>query len=266
MKAAMTSESFDVIYNNDEEGFFGLTTIGKRRAPLLNTPRAVAFAILELSKVEVLKAHINFFQRLIRSGLGKLLFTDTDSLMYLLQLESLRAALLESTTVEFDMRNAVTSVESVKRLLPHQPLDECKKTFAELEAGSGRLGAFEIESNEDCIVEYVGLAPKMYSLQLRRADGDLVGTAKGKGVPSGVLKREATHADFYKMLFEPHESRVTFRKLQSFKHHVCGLEVTRSMLTALQDKTYQLSPTESRPLGHWRNRQPNVLEDSDSDL
>jgi len=111
----------------------------------------------------------------------------------------------------------------------------------------------------------------MYSMQLRLTTGELDAAAKGKGVPSRVLKgeraaeRNAVHASFYKMLFEPHVSRVTFRKLQSFKHHVCGLEVTRSMLTALQDKTYQLSPTESRPLGHWRNRD-DLDEDEDVEI
>ena len=94
-------------------------------------------------------------------------------------------------------------------------------------------------------------------MQMRCPDGELDTIAKGKGVPSAVLKRNADHASFRHMLFDPRESVVSFRKLQSFKHEMHGLQLNKRMLTALQDKTFQLSPTESRPLGHWRNRAEN---------
>jgi len=274
-KACAKASSWDVIYNSEEDGFFGLTTVSTRKVPMLDTPRPVAFSILELSKARVLRAHYDFFhQKYIKEDRGKLHFTDTDSLAYLLQTESLFEYLLTSPDVEFDMAPAIPNIEALKLALPSLTDEKCAEKFAEIQSGAGRLGAFKIESGVDCITEFVGLAPKMYSMQLQIAvakddesdsDGEKVvvdAITKGKGVPTSVLKKNATHAVYRKMLFEPHSSTVKFRKLQSFKHQVCGLEVNRSMLTALQDKTYQLSTTESRPLGHWRNREELTKGDS----
>ena len=42
-------------------------------------------------------------------------------------------------------------------------------------------------------------------------------------------------------------------------------EVTKATLSADNDKTYQVSPYKSRPLGHWRNPLPEVGEDACND-
>ena len=81
---------------------------------------------------------------------------------------------------------------------------------------------------------------------------------KGKGVPTHVLESNARHEEYRDMLFEPfaHHPRsiASFRKLQSKNHEISGWRMTKRMLTALQDKTFQLGPTECRPLGHKLNR------------
>jgi hypothetical protein len=189
----------------------------------------------------------------------KLLMTDTDSLTYLLQTESLSHDLLCSKSIEFDLANTLKSVEAVKKACPEDPNPE--ETFAMLKKRKGKLGAFKLESDDACVTEFVGLAPKMYSMRMRLADGSMDTICKGKGVPNAVLKRNTDHSSYRNMLFEPYESNVTFKKLQSFKHQMHSLQLTRRMLTALQDKTFQLSPLESRPLGHWRNH-----VDSDEEL
>ncbi len=259
---ASKARVFKIFYDTPEDGFFGLTS-GSRsgsQPPLVNTPRAIAFSILELSKLVVWKAHYKYFRP---CGLGgsmyKLLMTDTDSLTYLLQTESLSHDLLCSKSIEFDLANTLKSVEAVKKACPEDPNPE--ETFAMLKKRKGKLGAFKLESDDACVTEFVGLAPKMYSMRMRLADGSMDTICKGKGVPNAVLKRNTDHSSYRNMLFEPYESNVTFKKLQSFKHQMHSLQLTRRMLTALQDKTFQLSPLESRPLGHWRNH-----VDSDEEL
>ncbi len=82
-----------------------------------------------------------------------------------------------------------------------------------------------------------------------------------------MLKENAEHMSFVKMLFEPFASTVSYKKFQSFNHQVYTLQMTKKMLTPMQEKTYQVSPTESRPLGHYLNRLdvPEILEAGDVD-
>jgi len=199
--------------------------------------------------------------------------------MYLLETMSLYSDLLLSPTVQFDMLKSVPTEEKLKIALPGRTAEEYTEMFEELNARAGRLGGFKLESKEDCIVEFIGLAPKMYSIKLKLLDGEEKKIVKGckypkkpedtitkaKGVAGSVVKKNAPHEVYRDMLFNPKVSRATFRKLQSFKHKVCGLEITRNMLTSLQDKTYQLSTTESRPLGHWRNLLLDAKEEKEEE-
>jgi hypothetical protein len=262
-KAASKATDFQEIYD-DGDGFFGLTQPERRKDPLVNTPRAVAFAILELSKLFMLKTHYEIFRKKYKSD-AKLLMTDTDSLVYEIKTENLWGELLEvnDAPVTFDLYDTMPSVDAVRRFCPDISEARAEDIFAELKRRHGALGAVKSESKEDTIVEFVGLAPKLYSMLLRRDFEGFVDYLRCKGVPTPVLKENADHENFVKMLFEPFVSNVTYKKLQSFNHQVYTLEMTKKMLTSLQEKTYQVSPTESRPLGHWRN---GDVEDVDEDL
>jgi hypothetical protein len=254
-KAASKGVDFEEIYD-DDDGFFALTQPERRKEPLMNTPRSVAFSILELSKLFMLKAHYAIFRKKYKSD-AKLLMTDTDSLVYEIKTENLWRELLEVNDgpVIFDLYEAMPSVEAVRRFCPEAPAEDI---LVELKRRHGALGAVKSESKEATIVEFVGLAPKMYSMRMSRDDGGLDEYAKGKGVPKTVLKENAHHDSFVKMLFEPFASNVTYKKLQSFRHQVYTLQMTKKMLTSLQEKTYQVSPTESRPLGHYLNHREEV--------
>jgi hypothetical protein len=127
------------------------------------------------------------------------------------------------------------------------------RTSFALRERKGKLGAMKLESKDQTITEFVGLAPKMYSMQLVDGSDNTTDYMKGKGVPSHVLNSRADHEAFRRMLFEPYESVVSFNKLQSFEHQVHALTMEKRMLTCINDKVYQVSPLECRPLGHWRN-------------
>ena len=72
------------------------------------------------------------------------------------------------------------------------------------------------------------------------------------------------------MLFEPYVNYVTFNCLRSKNHVSQRLEITKKGLTAINDKVFQLSAVESRPLNHYLNREhvdsfPEGLPDGDVD-
>jgi hypothetical protein len=249
-KASSRASDYEVIYD-DDDGFFGLTQPERRKDPMVDTPRAVACSILELSKLFMLKAHYGFFRKLS----AKLLMTDTDSLVYEITSDHLWKDLLQSS-VCFDLIDALPTVDAVKLAWPDAT--DPKGIFDKLKRRHGALGGLKSESKDAAIVEFVGLAPKMYSILMRVSDGQLSTSLKGKGVPTTVLEDTADHAGYRKMLFAPFESNVSFKKFQAFKHQVHTLQMTKKMLTPLQDKTYQVSPTESRPLGHDLNREDDA--------
>jgi hypothetical protein len=250
-KASAKASDYEVIYDDDGDGFFGLTQPERRKDPMVDTPRAVAFSILELSKLFMLKVHYGFFRKLS----AKLLMTDTDSLIYEITSDHLWKDLLQSS-VCFDLINVLPTVDAVKLAWPDAV--DPKGIFDELKRRHGALGGLKSESKDAAIVEFVGLAPKMYSILMRLLDGQLSTSLKGKGVPTTVLVDNTDHAGYRRMLFEPFESNVSFKKFQAFKHQVYTLQMTKKMLTPLQEKTYQVSPTESRPLGHYLNREDDA--------
>ena len=55
------------------------------------------------------------------------------------------------------------------------------------------------------------------------------------------------------MIFEPNESKATFRAFRSKHHTLEQVEITKKLLTGFSDKVFYVSPSETRPLGHWRN-------------
>lgn len=258
-KASSKAVDFEVLYDDEEDGFFGLTQPERRKDAIVDTPRPVAFSVLELSKLIMLKIHYGFFRKNYGDRV-KLLMTDTDSLVYKITSDHLWREMLHSEDPLFDLHDAMPTPDVLKTVSPDFPFEELKRRH-------GILGAMKSESEDAAIVEYVGLAVKMYSMLMRRADGSLGQTARGKGVDKTVLKENANHISFVKMLFEPFASNVTYRKFQSFNHQVYTLQMTKKMLTPLQEKTFQLSPTESRPLGHYLNHLDNAeaLEAHDED-
>ena len=88
---------------------------------------------------------------------------------------------------------------------------------------------------------------------LGKKDGFSIDYMKSKGVPKRVLQKKATHETYKDMIFNTAVNRITFRTLRSSKHIIEQLEIDRKMLTAYNDKVYQIDCFSSRPLGHWRN-------------
>ena len=93
----------------------------------------------------------------------------------------------------------------------------------------------------------------MYSLLMVTLEGILEEIAKGKGVPKRVLKKQTEHANYLAMIYAPYHSVANSSAMRSHKQNNIVLELEKRMLTAFNDKVYQLDWDSSRPLGHFRN-------------
>ena len=147
---------------DSEEGqaFLGLVESFKKLGIILNTPRAIGFSILELSKLVILKAHYGFFKKVFGDK-TTLLFTDADSLCYHIVSDDPLIEMLASKEVLFDLAKALEEEDYMKYCNTKEEANAFKRQLKEVQ---GKLGALKLENGTSSISEFVGLASKMYTL------------------------------------------------------------------------------------------------------
>ena len=132
-----------------------------------NKPIYVGQAILDLSKTLM----FDFYYNYIRKKFGdraELLFTDTDSLMYLIKTDDFYQDINKDIKRKFD-----TS-------------DYPEKHPSGIKTGTNKkvIGKFKDEVGGKQITHFVGLRPKLYSFKFE----DNSETRKAKGVKKNVIK------------------------------------------------------------------------------
>ena len=160
---------------------------------------------------------------------------DTDSALYHVECpedprERMRTCTYETDGVRFDVRGS-----------PRE----------------GQLGAFGGELGEDVVLEGTFAGSKCYCLLTLSGKGKI----RCKGVPLTALQRKAA-AEGYSSVYELYRRgqasgerlAVPFGTLQPQSHVLQVRRTQRLVLGSLNDKVFQISPTESRPLGHWRSQ------------
>ncbi|KAF0096486.1 MAG: hypothetical protein FD142_3217, partial [bacterium] len=172
----------------------------------ISKPFEVGFTVLELSKLLMYQFHYDH----IKAKYGekaRLLFTDTDSLMYHIEANDVYAD-MRANKEKFDFSGYPPAH-------PNYDATNCKK-----------IGVFKDETNGMPIIEFVGLMAKMYSYTVAQVDanGDTVVLDKhrAKGIQYQASKR-LSHDDYVRMLREPHKQVVNNRRINSKEHrYVCG--------------------------------------------
>ena len=160
--------------------------------------------------------------------------------------------MLESKEVLFDLATAFVDADLDQY---SSDLESLKSQLADYK---GRLGALKLENETSFILEFIGLASKMYSLLMIDRNGLEHTHKKAKGVPTRILTTQASHEHYRRVVFEPFVSNATFSALRSRNHVVEKIVLTKKMLTSFNDKVFQYEQLRSRPLGHWRNVQPTT--------
>ena len=222
-----------VVFTNDEEKEEYLVGLeAKKTLVKLDKPIYTGFTVLELSKLHMYDYHYNHVMKKYGPSKAKLLFTDTDSLTYL----------ITTGNIYQDMKHDEHLYDFSEYPKDHLLFSESNKKV---------IGKFKDETAGVPIVEFVGLRAKMYSMLAKDAKKD---QKKGKGIKKSVLKKDIKHQDFKDCLFEKREYQHSMMGFRSHQHQLYTEKQTKKSLSPFDDKRYILEDGyTTRAHGHHQN-------------
>ena len=211
----------------------------KKTSLTMNKPIYLGMCILDLSKIIMFDFHYNYIKSKYADK-AKLLFTDTDSLMYEIETEDFYKDISGDVKDRFDTSDYPENHPS------GIPTGENKKV----------LGMMKDEAAGKIIKEFVGLRSKLYSFVMD--DGGE--TKKCKGIKKQVVKRSIRHEDYKTCLTTGKELLRKQNILRSYEHEVYTEEVNKVALSALDDKRYILSDgMDTLAWGHYKIQQGDSM-------
>ena len=211
----------------------------KKVSLTMNKPVYLGMCILELSKTIMYEFHYEYI-KLKYGEKAKLLFTDTDSLMYEIETEDFYKDISGDVEKRFDTSDYPENHPS------GIPTGINKKV----------VGMFKDEANGKIIEEFVGLRAKMYSYKMFEGEEN----KKCKGIKKAVIKESITHEDYKKCLITQKEQLRKQYILRSYDHEIYGEEINKIALSSQDDKRYILEDGKNTlAWGHYR-----ILENSNS--
>ena len=195
-------------------------------------PVYLGMCILDLSKTLMYDFHYNYIKKKYGDN-AKLLFTDTDSLMYEIKTEDFYKDISGDVKDRFDTSDYPPNHPS------GIPIGVNKKV----------LGMFKDEVAGRCIEEFVGLRAKLYSYKMFEGEE----SKKCKGIKKLVVKKNFTHKDYKKCLFTGKEQLRKMNVIRSYEHEVYTEEVNKVALCPDDDKRHILEGlTDTLALKHYR--------------
>ena len=210
-----------------------LVSVHMRKTSLLmNKPIYLGMCILDLSKIIMYDFHYNYIKSKYADK-AKLLFTDTDSLMYEIETEDFYKDISGDVKDRFDTSDYPENHPS------GIPTGENKKV----------LGMMKDEVAGKIIKEFVGLRSKLYSFVMD--DGGEI--KKCKGIKKQVVESSIRHEHYKTCLTTGKELLRKQNILRSYEHEVYTEEVNKVALSALDDKRHILSDgMDTLALGHYK--------------
>ena len=210
-----------------------LTAIHMKKTFLtFNKPVYLGMCILDLSKTLMFDFHYNYIKKKYGDN-AKLLFTDTDSLMYEIWMEDFYEDIKGDVKDRFDTSNYPSNH-------PSDIPTGCNKKV---------LGMFKDEAGGKIIDEFVGLRAKLYSYKMFEGKE----SKKCKGVKSLVVKNSITHEDYKNCLFTGTEQLRKMNVIRSHNHNIYTEEINKVALSSNDDKRHLLEgQTTTLALGHYR--------------
>ena len=191
----------------------------KKTSLTMNKPVYLGMCILDLSKTIMYDFHYNYIKRKYGDK-AKLLFSDTDSLMYEIQTEDFYKDISEDVKDRFDTSDYPENHPS------GIPTGINKKV----------LGMFKDETAGKPIKEFVGLRSKLYSFIMDEGEE----TKKCKGIKKNVVNNTITHEDYKTCLLTGKEQYRMQNIIRSHNHEVYTEQVNKIALSPVDDKRYIL--------------------------
>ena len=183
----------------------------------MNKPVYLGMCILDLSKTVMYEFHYNYIKEKYGDK-AKLLFTDTDSLMYEIETEDFYKDISGDVKDRFDTSDYPENHPS------GIPTGINKKV----------LGMFKDEVEGKIIKEFVGLRAKLYSYKMDEGE-------ESKKCKRQVVATSITHEDYKTCLRTGKEQLRKQNILRSYEHEVYTEEVNKVALSAQDDKRYILN-------------------------
>ena len=152
----------------------------KKTEVYFNKPIYVGQTSLDLSKTLMFDFHYNYTRKKYDNK-AELLFTDTDSLMYLIQTEDFYRDIKHDIKKKFDTSDYPENHPSGIKTGVNKKV----------------IGKFKDEAAGKQITHFVGLRPKLYTFKVEEK-GE---TRKVKGVKKNVIKKSLSFEDYKKMSF-----------------------------------------------------------------
>ena len=210
-----------------------LTAIHMKKTFLtFNKPVYLGMCILDLSKTLMFDFHYNYIKKKYGDK-AKLLFTDTDSLMYEIRTKDFYEDIKGDVKDRFDTSDYPSNHPSG---IP----TGCNKKV---------LGMFKDEAGGKIIDEFVGLRAKLYSYKMFEGEE----SKKCKGVKSLVVKNSITHEDYKNCLFTGKEQLRKMNVIRSHNHDIYTEEINKVALSSNDDKRHLLEgQTTTLALGNYR--------------
>ena len=204
----------------------------KKTSLTMNKPVYLGMCILELSKIIMFDFHYKYIKSKYVDK-AKLLFTDTDSLMYEIETEDFYKDITKDVKDRFDTSDYPENHPS------GIPTGINKKV----------LGMMKDEAAGKIIKEFVGLRSKLYSFIMD--DGGE--TKKCKGIKRQVVESSIRHEHYKTCLTTGKELLRKQNILRSYNHEVYTEEVNKVALSALDEKRYILSDgMDTLAWGHYK--------------
>ena len=191
----------------------------KQTSLKMNKPVYLGMCILDLSKTIMYEFHYKYIKRKYGDK-ARLLFTDTDSLMYEIETEDFYKDISEDVINRFDTSDYPDNHPS------GIPTGINKKV----------LGVFKDETAGKCIKEFVGLRAKLYTFKMFEGDEN----KRCKGIKKKVIQKSITHEDYKTCLFTGKEQLRKMNIIRSYDHEIYTEEVNKVALCPNDDKRYIL--------------------------
>ena len=196
----------------------------KRTEVYFNKPVYVGQAILDLSKILMFDFHYNYIREKYKGvspGVegacrAELLFTDTDSLLYLIHTDDFYKDISRDIKTHFDTSDYP----------PDHPSGILTGVNKKV------IGLFKDEVAGRQITHFVGLRLKLYSFKV---EGGGI-TKKCKGVKKNVVKREISFEDYNQCLFSGEKQMKSMKIIRSENHDIYSKEVNKIALSNDDDK------------------------------
>ena len=188
----------------------------KKTKLVFDKPTYLGMSILDLSKTLMYDFHYEYIKPKYAKGHAKLLFTDTDSLMYEIETDDFYKDILLDVHDLFDTSNYPPNHPS------GIPTGVNKKV----------IGMFKDEAGGKQITEFVGLRAKLYSFRMN----DEVEEKKCKGVKKAVVKNTISFQDYKDCLFRQQPQMRKMNVIRSHLHEIFTETVNKIALSHNDDK------------------------------